>query len=60
MSMNKTWAISSWISFLISADILSGVLSLHEFHNRAFCIPHSNDKVISERSRKMTFDGIVR
>jgi hypothetical protein len=22
--MNKTWAISSWISFLISADILSG------------------------------------
>jgi hypothetical protein len=24
MSMNKTWAISSWISFLISADILSG------------------------------------
>ena len=24
MSMNKTWAISSAISFLISADILSG------------------------------------
>src|SRR3954447_6407391 len=28
MSMNKTWAISSWISFLISADILSAALRL--------------------------------
>src|SRR5512132_2021688 len=28
MSMNKTWAISSWISFLISADILLGALRL--------------------------------
>ena len=35
MSMNKTWAISSWISFLISVDILSGALRLHEFRNRA-------------------------
>src|SRR5438128_7761589 len=36
MSMNKTWAISSWISFLISTDILSGApLRLHEFHNCA-------------------------
>ena len=34
MSMNKTWAISSWISFLISTDILSGALRLHEFHRR--------------------------
>src|SRR5882757_11133085 len=33
--MNKTWAISSWISFLISVDILWGALRLHEFHNRA-------------------------
>src|SRR5437764_2950043 len=24
MSMNKTWAISSWISFLISADVQRG------------------------------------
>jgi len=29
MSMNKTWAISSWISFLISTDILSGTLRSH-------------------------------
>src|SRR4029450_1066881 len=28
MSMNKTWAISSWISFLISMGILSGALGL--------------------------------
>src|SRR5260370_5890197 len=28
MSMNKTWAISSWISFLISMGILSGALRL--------------------------------
>jgi hypothetical protein len=35
MSMNRTWAISSWISFLISTDILSGALRSHEFHNRA-------------------------
>src|SRR4029453_10679304 len=26
--MNKTWAISRWISFLISTDILSGALRL--------------------------------
>src|SRR6266480_2511244 len=37
--MNKTWAISSWISFLISVDILSGALRLHEFHNRASAQP---------------------
>src|SRR5437870_3172884 len=35
MSMNKTWAISSWISFLISMGILAGALRLHEFHNCA-------------------------
>ena len=35
MSMNKTWAISSWISFLISMGILSGALRLNEFHNCA-------------------------
>ena len=35
MSMNKTWAISSSISFLISADISSCALRLREFHNRA-------------------------
>jgi hypothetical protein len=28
MSMNKTWAISSWISFSISMGILSGALRL--------------------------------
>jgi hypothetical protein len=26
--MNKTWAISSWISFLISTDILVGRLKI--------------------------------
>src|SRR6266705_3498429 len=35
MSTNKTCAISSWISLLISTDMLSDALRLHEFHNRA-------------------------
>jgi purine-cytosine permease-like protein len=35
MSMNKTWAISSWISLLISADILSGDYSQY------FTLPES-------------------
>src|SRR6266478_125511 len=37
--MNKTWAISNCISFLISVDIVSGALRLHEFHNRASSRP---------------------
>src|SRR6266478_3621927 len=37
--MNKTWAISNCISFLISVDIVSGALRLHEFCNRASARP---------------------
>src|SRR5882762_11446157 len=45
--MNKTWAISSWIAFLISVDILWGALRLHEFHNRASARPAAQTAFIT-------------
>src|SRR6266576_5796637 len=40
MSMNKTCAISSWISFLISADILSRLAEFSESWIRAQGVPN--------------------
>jgi hypothetical protein len=51
MSMNKTWAISSWISFLISVGILSGALRLDEFHNCASFRVLSVSAMFSSTSR---------
>jgi hypothetical protein len=48
MPMKRICAISSWISFLISTDILSGdyFSALRAMGFCTFCSPHSNDKMI--------------
>ena len=48
MSMKRICAISSWISFLISTDILSGdyFSALRAMGFCPSCSPHSNDKMI--------------
>src|SRR5438874_869152 len=54
--MNKTWAISNWISFLISVDILWGALRLHEFHNRASARPTHKRRLLQRGTLPVTFE----
>ncbi len=46
MSMNKTWAISSWISFLISADMFRCAFQARRKRLFTFYAARRADKII--------------
>src|SRR5438477_1423867 len=56
MSMNKTCAISSSISFLTSVDIFLGALRLHEFQIALQRGPRRKRRLLQRDTRPVTFE----